>query len=337
MSLSIKSGDFYCKSFAELRLLYGSALDEFDVYSDLNNFSLRDALQYAVSAWQHESVVFLLARGAFAESRLLFLLIRTLSRGYNGAGETAIQLIFDTLVANGADPLQLCQLTDPSLLELSVGTLLFTRCVSLCQAQINHVSLTGTALSRAFILRDMRAIRVLKKLGATTPRGLSGVFPVFARDYKPQFVVELVDSDVQLVCYTYIGYEHTIEYLDDTFTVLYVAGQDLDLSTARSLPERFKESFSEPIDSNDYRLRNYYRLQILHRYTAIVTCVENLCSACPLATAEGPRIRQWSLYILRRFALDACIGLASLCLPALITTTILQALLDTKWPNIIHH
>lgn len=62
--------------------------------------------------------------------------------------------------------------------------------------------------------------------------------------------------------------------------------------------------------------------------------VRNLDSPQPLATAERPHLHKWSLYILLRFAFDACVGFAALDLPALLTETILRALIDHTWPNI---
>lgn len=302
---------------------YGSAfLERMEYYG-------AQALRNAIAAYFVVNVRFLLERGALQYMKDSLILVadcfhaRPRSRNSDVEDATLV-VIFKMLLAAGADPLD--ESSGQRLLHASIGTPFFNLCLPLCKSQVTRDEHGQLALLLAFGREDVDTVVALKRLGA--PRDC---YPRTSMHDAPKLLVEKLDcSGMQ---HGSIG--HAYYNYPDSLAIFYLAGR-LRLSAKVRLPCPSAQLafciddvyYAPPSDGYSCNF-----LSPEHHY-ATVSIVQNLTSRQPLATTERPRLHKWSLYILLRFAFDACIGLAPLDLPALLTETILRALIDRTWPNI---
>lgn len=331
-------------TLAELRENFSWTLDNFINDVDEHGFT---RLFYAIRSERLETVNFLLANGADVRGKSIALV--WLMKNFADTPPRVLNIpdsiaIFDSLLSAGADPLDHTH-HEINLLCASVGTLFFARCLDLCRVQAYHSTVEKnpiphtqrfitkyqdiSPLGWAFIRNDFKAIIALKRLGIDenwansvnplTPgcvlveKIMSSQFPYFlwCDVYEvSQFGLIMKLDDRQLIDIT----------TDGALVIGYLAGCIISTGELRLLEEN--------------RSQNWH---MGPGTMALLDHLSRLQSDNPLATLERGLIHKWSLYIIFRFSFHVCIALQNLQLPALLTMTILQALLDYKWPNIAEY
>lgn len=308
----------------------------------LRNFvNLRDELgktplYYATMGLFPENAEFLLANaasvsGSSQELQSLLAFVNETKQKFHPKFPAWVS-VFEKIVAAGAD------LNDPMLIYYSIGTPFFPRCLVICRRDHRKYAHGQTLLDIALEKKDLDASMVFRRCGFECERGVHW-------DEDPSNLVERIACGQLFVWSTRHLYAHQSKPLIDWLAIMYLADSNflkIRLERERKAVLAAKHLFDAHPHLYFYSDLDVYvdrkaHTQLERTITTNEEYVRNFHSANPFATLARPHICQWSLYILRRFALDACIGLAHLRLPALITTTILQALLDEKWPNITEY
>lgn len=319
-------------SLAELHTLFGQRI--LHGIHERDNYS-HDALHYAIENQRVDNVEFLVANGAYVNNERLKHVTRLFhfSRFQNAERRARCEEIFEILLAAGANPLAHYP-GEPSLLTAAVGTPLFQRCLQLCNSvALERDDYGDTALTWAFIMSDLDAVIALKDLGDRT----LCKSPAAAHNC-PELAVEKIDSGATADC---VWLWDVDLGPPGTLVVLFLAGVDLRANQLRLLFNDAAEELQRSVGDQyvthpGYRNRRIWRcdLKRLHRsFQVQLELVDYLSSENPLATPARAAIEDWSFHILERIAANACIALQNLRLPALITTMILQSMLE-EWPRI---
>lgn len=325
---------FADKTLEELQQRYGASLAYLAKKRDDCGTS---ALFYALMNVSPDSAEFLLANGADVVGSVdeLRNIVRHFPRTKD-ALDPKVQpwiAIFEKLIAAGANP------HDDLMLWYSIGTPLFMRCIKLHSPTKHHRTQRHTMLDQALACTDLDAITELRRLGIPcSSRKMSLI------RCNPRNMVERIN------CGQVFGAElwrltGGEKEAHDAFVLLYLSGD-------ATVTQRVKEFCSGVVVERhhfypdvygivcDDHLFFYGEAEFVEQtklFEAAIEFATALYSSNPLATPARPLINRWSLYLLARFALDACTGLATLDLPALLTATILRALLDERWLNIDYY